>query len=381
MILPALLEDKGRARAMTLLSILGTGPDYFSQRIPDIDAALGNLSPGIGGLRELVQRLEDASSTSRPKVPKQHVITQRLLEEFTEIVDPKAGLQLVRFNLKYGAPTLTGTGGAGYVRDFVAIDSQATESIWKSVEDHLPEVIDTAKSGVPTTDPELLELLRNTIALHFVRNPQTRDVHENSFELAYANSVARWSSTPWGAEAFRREYGLIPAGPEAMRMGAEAAMRRLRERADDGVLFRLTVQRMFEAVCDRVEIRDVEILIPANNDKEFLIGDVPALTINFASGAAGLAQHVTVDEADAIVLPLGPRVLASLGANSGVRTIDDTEVDHFNALQVRAAATYVHYRPGADFQANVMVWRSMESTTSAAEPDWLERCGVTFVNL
>ena len=46
---------------------------------------------------------------------------------------------------------------------------------------------------------------------------------------------------------------------------------------------RLSVQRLFEKVCDRFETRGIQIL--DSRDKEFLLGDLPAITIDRTTGA------------------------------------------------------------------------------------------------
>lgn len=62
------------------------------------------------------------------------------------------------------------------------------------------------------------------------------------------------------------------------RLGAKAAHERLITLHTDGGLFRLNAQRLYEKVCDRFDNRGVKNLTPSAN-KEFLIGDVPAITL------------------------------------------------------------------------------------------------------
>lgn len=132
-ILPELAADAGRGRAVTLLSILGAGPDYLRTRLTDIDAALGVDSPGAAGLEDLIASAEEAVSTSQPTVKHQHVISQVVLRKYVEEVPP-GGRQLARFDVSTGVPRLDGTNGVGYVDDFVPVDSKATEDLWQQVE-------------------------------------------------------------------------------------------------------------------------------------------------------------------------------------------------------------------------------------------------------
>jgi hypothetical protein len=146
-----------------------------------------------------------------------------------------------------------------------------------------------------------------------VRNPQTLTVHNQSFADALDRYIDQVAQTEFAAEAFRQ-------------------------------------------VCDRFDARGVETLTPASATKEFLLGDVPAITVA-ATGAFGLSQGVTIDEADKIVMPLAPRLLVAIGPPDASRTISDDEVDLYNQMQVREAREYVVYRPGANLAPVVAAWR------------------------
>lgn len=365
MILPSLRADRGRARAGTLLQILGAGPDYVQQHLMGIHAAMGADSPGMAALTELVSKTRAAGSASAPTVPRQHVISEAILRHFTELVDPRAGKQLTSYDLLTGRTRLIGAGGVGYVTNFVKVDSAATELVWKRVEDSLTEAITAAENGTVLSDPRLVAILRDAIALHHVRHPQTKEMHENTWAETRARQVSELAAT-LGTEAFRRTYGIYPAGPEGRTMGAEAALSRLTESADEGALFRLRVEDLFDRICDRFVHNGLEILIPASQDKEFLIGDLPALTVDFGTGAAGLAQGVGLGNATAIVLPLSPRVLAALGPTDAIGTAPDSVVDNLNALQVCAAERYGYHRPQADLASFVARLRPPQAATPSS---------------
>ena len=205
-------------------------------------------------------------------------------------------------------------------------DSQATEDLWHTVETRLRQAITAALNGTALDSPARVTTLRHAAALHFVRNPQTLTIHNQSFADALKNGIDALASTSVAAEAFRQKYGLEPAGPEALRLGAEAVHGRLIKLHEEGGLFRLSVQRLFENVCDRFDTRGIQILTPASASKEFLLGDLPAITVYRATGAAGRAAGVTIDQADEILMPLTPRLLIILGPPNGTRAIPDHEV-------------------------------------------------------
>ena len=354
----ALAADQGRGCADSLLAILGVGPDYVRQHITILDSALGVFSPGVPGLGELIRKAEEAVSTSRPTVERQHVISQVVLRRFVGAV-PSVGKRLAYSDLVAGRATLAKATDVGYVENFVPVDSQATEDLWQTVETRLGPAIKAARTGTALDSPAHMTTLQQAVALHFVRNPQTLASHNQSFADAVKNGVDRLAGTALAAEAFREGHGLVAAGPEARRLGAEAVHGRLIRLHQEGGLFRLSVQRLFERTCDRFENRGIQILSPASKVKEFLLGDLPAITVDRVTGAAGPDAGVTIDQADEIVMPLTPRLLIVLGTSNGIRLIPDDEVDSCNALQTRLARDYLIYRPTAAFTAaTIASWRT-----------------------
>ena len=73
---------------------------------------------------------------------------------------------------------------------------------------------------------------------------------------------------------------------------------------------------------------------------EFLLGDIPALTVDHATGAVGVAQGVTADHADEIFMPLAPRLLVTLGPPDGAASSPTTKsTSTTNAKSVRPRTT------------------------------------------
>ena len=133
-----------------------------------------------------------------------------VLRQFVENVQP-GGRQLARFDLAAGQRGLIGTNGIGYVNDFVPIDSQATEDLWQTVEGQLRPAIDAALNGTALANPAHLSTLRGAVALHFVRNPQTLTIHNQSFANAADKAIDQLAKTTLAAESFRRQHGLWDA--------------------------------------------------------------------------------------------------------------------------------------------------------------------------
>jgi hypothetical protein len=111
--------------------------------------------------------------------------------------------------------------------------------------------IKAARGGTALGNPTHLSTLRNVVALHFVRNPHTLKIHNKSFADALDRHIDYLATTPFAAEAFYRNHGLVPAGPEAMRLGAEESQERIVTLHKQGGLFRISVQNLYEKVCDQ----------------------------------------------------------------------------------------------------------------------------------
>ncbi len=139
-----LAQDRGRARADVLERILAD-PDAFRAHIDDIDSALGLASPGKSKLRRMLRMAEQAISPTSGRVKDQHYVSQVVLRQFVEIVG--AGRVLIRHNLASGSRDPIGTRGVAYLEHFAAVDSRATEKLWRKVE--IPFVRrSTSRSGV-----------------------------------------------------------------------------------------------------------------------------------------------------------------------------------------------------------------------------------------
>jgi hypothetical protein len=134
----------------------------------------------------------------------------------------------VRFDLAAGQGTFVEAKDVGYVEDFVPVDSQATEDLWHTVETRLREAIKAAINGTALGSPVHATTLRNAVALHFIRNPQTLINHNQAFADALRSGIDALANTALAAEAFRRSGD--PAQPLAGGWRSSAA------RGADGAL-------------------------------------------------------------------------------------------------------------------------------------------------
>ncbi len=83
----------------------------------------------------------------------------------------------------------------------------------------MPKAIDVAINQTILSDTALISVLRDANALCYVRNPQTLEVHEETFADVFRDAADALAGTPAAAEAFYRRNG--PAGAQGRRRGAE----------------------------------------------------------------------------------------------------------------------------------------------------------------
>jgi hypothetical protein len=320
---------------------------------------MGVGSPGIPEIHELVEATLSATSISSPIVRTQHVVSRVLLRQFHDPIarSTSEGRRLVCHDVLTGRARRLSAGGVGYIDDFVKIDSEALEKTWNETESELPRALAAAADGTLFDAAALVSVIRDTIALHIARSVPVLAMHTASFEHAYEQRLAALEATSLAAAAFRRSHGLVPAGPEGRGLGAAAILGSSLEQERSGGVFRLMVEYHFDNLKNWFDHCPLELVTPADPNAEFLMGDIPALTINFRTGAAGVHAGVPVGEANTVVLPLGPRLLAALGPTDKFGSVPGKLVDHLNALQVRAATSYVYYRPGAKVGGQVAGWR------------------------
>jgi len=288
----------------------------------------------------------------------QHIVSQALLRRFTRSV-PGNAWQLLKIDLSreptrshFSAPK-----GCGVIPEFVPYASASLEHYWSLIENRFRAAFDAVDDGSLFARAGQPSAVRDMAALHFVRSLQMKHAHYASFGNALAHQKAAWRSHP---QLLRRIYqektGLYTTGSQAIEYILGKLFGETAGQSADGALLRERVVDIYEKARHLIDGHSVEILTPATG--EFLIGDIPAVSIDSATGSLGVAGGVALLDADALALPLGRGHLAWLhpGTSSGYRSIPADKVNMANAIQVLAAQRYVftHPRSGLDtFAAQV----------------------------
>ncbi len=284
-------------------------------------------------------------------VTDQHTVSQTLSRHFAQ-PDQRGQRVIGVHHLRYGPAKPKGPDGVGVVRNFLRVDSAHAEQLWKQVEDDIPAAVAAAASPAVLVQLQHLGTLRDAIALHFARSIAAAETLARVRRDAATARVAAITAAHADdlAAAYRTTHGLHLAGPEGLLYYATALTAPTIELLESGAWERVRVEELFDSARARADAMHVEIVV-AGAGSEFLLGDAPAVTWRPGAARPGPAGGVAWDVAERIVMPLTPRLAASVGRCADHRTAAPGEVDQLNTWQVQAAHERVHHRPGAAFTA------------------------------
>ena len=142
----------------------------------------------------------------------------------------------------------------------------------------------------------------------------------------------------WTGSRVYQAKGFYAAGTRIGRFLDEVMQPSL-DMAASGQLFRVRVEITYRQARAWISGSALEILSP--DDSEFLIGDVPALTIRRGCPQPGVAAGIALGDASTVIMPLGPRHLAALARTSLTAQLTPEQVAAANSYQVKGAAEYV----------------------------------------
>ena len=157
-------------------------------------------------------------------------------------------------------------------------------------------------------NPGHLDWLRDLIAIHHARSIQYYAVFEDSLENASELARRYWRQYPEVLDAIAASRLGLPAGEAGSRERAVQELHRpLTKQIEDGVLFRVLMEYRYRRTRHWLRGLGVEILTPSRG--EFVVGDIPALTVRKGMPGAGVNAGIGYALADAIILPIAPDFL------------------------------------------------------------------------
>ena len=201
--------------------------------------------------------------------------------------------------------------------------------------------------------PGHLDWLRDLIAIHHARSIQYYAVFEDSLLHARQQAHRFWQQYPAVLDAIAASRLGLPGGDVASRERVVHELQGpLRAWIEAGALFRVTMESRYRRTRHWLRGLGVEILTPSCG--EFVIGDIPALTVRKGMASAGVNSGIGYAFADAIILPIAPDCLIRVvDGPSRYAEADSEEVAELNAWQVRGAFSHVYLRPGSGLEEDI----------------------------
>jgi hypothetical protein len=279
----------------------------------------------------------------------QHTVTACLLRRFTN--QPGTG-RLKRFDLVAGkevrceVPPVK----AGVVRGFDSWLPEKTERLWCLTETHLPKVFGALDDGTLLDQPDLVEIARSAIAVHYARSKIVFAIHVNSARRAVNNKVQELHRQPEVLDVlFYQKTGLYsPPGALGTREWlVDSVVQPFVDYINGGEAFHESLQRIYREVLNRVGRAGLHVATPVDGTGEFMIGDCPAVTVSNDQERVGPHNGVAIGDADTVLLPMGPKHVIALGIANDWFQVSQETVDRLNSAQMAGSIEEVYYRPGS----------------------------------
>lgn len=274
---------------------------------------------------------------------KQHLVSRVLLDRFAAGQGKKRRIEA--FDLVTHQTRLVRPNTVGFEKDFIRRDPQASESIWQAIEDRIGGVFTALEDQSLLRDSEAVESVREMIAVHWARSLMLKAVWRAAQHRTFSSRRAILLRDPEKLrQVFRDLTGLEPAGPQALEWAADRVYEAVANLMKEEDVFRERVHDNYQRMRSFAQNHPLQI---GYTSDQFIIGDAPVLALKAGFRGVGPLQGVPLDEADTVVLPLGPNHVAALGGESGFFQVPDHGVQMLNEGQVAHTFYAVFYRPGA----------------------------------
>jgi hypothetical protein len=239
-------------------------------------------------------------------VHNQHLVSGVLLGQFAAPIGQRGAAQVYSFNLEYPHAKVRGRGletcGKAPIADFVKFASQSLEQVWWRVENDSGATFAAVRAG-DALQPAHLDRLRDLVAVHYARSIQYYAVFEDSLLHAGQAALRFWQQLPDVLDAIAASRLGLPGGDPGRRERVVQELHRpISEWIEAGALFHVMMLSRYWRTRQWLRGFGVEILTPSLG--EFVVGDIPALTVRRDMPNAGVNGGIGYAIADAIVLPI-----------------------------------------------------------------------------
>lgn len=294
----------------------------------------------------MFQLAEDVHKNPGRRVKRQHVVSKTVLGNYVR--EPAEGPFVNMVDLQTQVTRRVATTDAGFEKDFIRVDSFNSEKVWAETETLIPAALRAAREATVLDQPDQLQVLRRTIALHFARSFATLEVVERTWPANRARIMAQLEDR--GArrvsEAFEKRYGRPATRQEIAATIERAAQTGIDELVRSGAYARVRIEQLYDQALERFESSGIEVIRALDND--LVITDNPVVLARSRDGRRSGDNRMAIDEAHTIVFPLAPDVLISVGPKSGYGSANAAAVEALNRSQVAGAHRFVFHREGQD---------------------------------
>ena len=227
--------------------------------------------------------------------------------------------------------------------DFDRHDPASAEDRWGAVESKMPQVYKLLDERRAHDDADAVETIRDLMAVHWVRNPGMRLVHERVKKEVVAYSIRDLGQKrDLLARAFRHRTGLEPAG--------QGELDWINIRTHEDVFIRNGEQIFSDRVTENYEkVRAMlarwHVQVGYTDGLDLLIGDVPVVTTKPDHYGIGPVQGVALGDIK-IAMPVAPNIMIALGPEPATVTLTDDVVLRYNDMQIKTFVRWIGCRPG-----------------------------------
>jgi hypothetical protein len=263
----------------------------------------------------------DDVETQQPR--KQHLISRVLLRRFA---GSGSSGQLRSFDLLYGQPHLRHPSAVGWRQNFVEHEPAEVEELWQQTERLLPAALDAVEAGTVLDLPDASEILRRTIALHFMR----RDLVKDSFGKSFARARDGITVPPH-----------FPGRHDVFR-----SILRSRLDAARAATFSQNLRSLFGKAQLLAARSHLEVV---RSEAPLLIGDTAVLSLRRDGGVG----FIPFSDAGTHVLPVGRHHMIALAKEDRVIDLPEEWAHGLNEQQIVNARRHVFFSPDDDLDTFV----------------------------
>ena len=240
---------------------------------------------------------------------------------------------------------------------FISAAPKEAEELWQAVENRLRHALAALVGGTLLNDPAHARIIRDCMAMHLIRSRGIEWVAKKStagaIKKVRSELLTNQNQRKWLEIKYFERHGIHAAGSEALELIADELLEEAKPALDDPKLFWDHVKTHFHTTVAWFAPLSLEISSPKRDAGEFLIGDSPTVPLKTGSLIGGPWGGVPLDEATTVVMPLGPKHMASLSKQGASLELDAEAVAYLNRVQVFNAFKEVCLRPGSGLTAVV----------------------------